>query len=106
MKKLLAVLFVIAAVLSACQNEQFEQKPEWLSVKVNELIPDKDLCQLSTVTVYKFEGEYYYNIRGAFWSCAFCHLYDADGNIVEWDEETFNKFHEENKEIDEFPACE
>lgn len=105
MKKTIVALILSLLLFSACQKDQESARPDWLNAKVAELISD-DQCSISTVTVYEFEGQQYYNIYCGVWSCMFCELYDAEGNAVNWDPDAFQKFHETSKEIDELPACE
>ncbi|MDA3929020.1 MAG: hypothetical protein PF541_08670 [Prolixibacteraceae bacterium] len=99
------ILIGLFFILASCSDDDFAPKPNWLSDKVKEII-EEDMCNISTVTVYQFQDEYYYNIYCGVWSCLFCHLYDTDGNAVNWDSETFTLFHENSEEIEEFPACE
>ncbi|MBN2805305.1 MAG: hypothetical protein JXR22_01485 [Prolixibacteraceae bacterium] len=105
MKKIISAFILTMLFATSCQKDQETARPDWLNAKIDELISD-DQCSISTVTVYDFEGEEYYNIYCGVWSCMFCQLYDAEGKAVNWDSEAFQKFHETSKVIDEFPACE
>lgn len=104
MKNSIAVLFILAA-LAACQKEQLDSKPEWLAAKVDELIDDQ-FCDITTVTVYEYEGAYYYHIYCQVWSCLFCNVYDADGNQISFADEAYTNFMDEKEEVEEYPACE
>lgn len=106
MKKLIIPFVISIAFLAACQKEQIEQRPKWLSEKVDSVLFDKDLCNITTVTVFQFKGAYYYHIYCGVWSCMYCHIYDGEGNEISLNDETFANFMEENEKIDEFPACE
>lgn len=106
MKKIIPIVFSLLLIVSACSENDSDFRPEWLSDKISEILTEKDSCELTSITVYSFNEELFYNIYCGYWSCMFCHLYDADGNKVELGEEKFENFHKVSKVVDEFSACE
>lgn len=104
--KYLIVIGLIIFGCFACDNEEFDNKPSWMDEKVDAVLSEKDDCEITTVTVYQYNDELYYNIYCGYWSCMFCHLYNADGEKVDLSQEDFNDFNDLKEKLEEFPACE
>lgn len=106
MKTITFFLVFLLFIFFACKKDQSENRPDWLSDKVSEVISSEDICYITTVSVFEYNKNYYYNIYCGFWSCLYCHLYDANGNKPDWDDETHKLFIEKKVLIEEYPACE
>lgn len=107
MNRLLFIVLCGVLLFVACnKDEGVEAKiPVWLQEKVDEVISDNNMCGACNVSITEFEGEKYYNFYCDHWSCAYCHFYNQDGIIPDWNTEKWNKYFEEKKEISVISAC-
>ena len=101
-------VFLFLVVLS-CHKEKdpnnAENSPVWLQQKITELIPEQNLCEITTVTTIEYNGKKYYHIYCAIWSCMYCQLFDEQGNRPAWDANGWNDFFAKKKDIQTVPAC-
>lgn len=92
---------------NSCKKEEFsDQIPEWLQQKIPELIPDQKLCEITDITIYRFEGKTYYNVYCMIWSCMYCQFFDENGNRPQWNQKEWENFHSGSKEVKKVKACE
>ena len=110
MKRLILFAGILVLLsLSACKKDKEatvnDQFPEWLQLKIDELIPDQNLCKITTITTIEFNGKKYYHIYCGIWSCMYCQLFDENGNRPVWEENVWNDFFANQKVIKEIPAC-
>ena len=66
--------------------------PEWLKTKINSLSTNRDYSG-TMVYRYEWEGDFVYHIMIPISSCAYCELYDQNGNKIQLAEnEEFSGF--------------
>jgi hypothetical protein len=102
----IAAVFLLTVL--SCHKEEItsrDQFPEWLNEKINELVPGHPLCEMTDISVIRYNGKTYYNIYCGIWSCMYCQLYDGKGNHPNWDDKTWNDFLKNQKVIEKVPAC-
>jgi hypothetical protein len=99
-----AVLLWIAL---SCGKEDtaFDQLPGWLQAKIPELVPDQKLCEITEVTIIRYNGEIYYHVYCGIWSCMYCQLFDEHGKRPTWDDNGWNGFFANQKVVKKVPAC-
>ena len=88
MKRFLLFIIILASlwIVPSCDNEETtnqDQFPEWLEKKIVELVPDQKYCEITDVTIIKYNGEMYYHVYCGFWSCVYCQLFDDQGNRLQ-----------------------
>ncbi len=107
MKNRILILLLLGLSIIACRKEDEPIVfPSQLQAEVDEMMSSSpNLCKISRVEVTEFEGKRYYNFYCDIWSCAYCHFYDQDGNIPDWDADQWNQYFAEKKEIAITPAC-
>jgi hypothetical protein len=100
--------FLLGISISCNKNEASDQDqfPEWLRLKIANVIPDQNLCEMTDVTIYKYKGDTYYNIYCMIWSCMFCQFFDEEGNRPDWDQKTWNDFSANQRVVKKVKACE
>jgi hypothetical protein len=110
MKRLLLFISIIFAlcIVFSCDKEEIttpDQFPEWLQNKMTELFPDQRFCEITDVTIIRYNGKTYYHIYCGIWSCMYCQFFDEHGNRPTWDEKVWNDFGAHQKVIKKIPAC-
>lgn len=78
---LFSIFFLL--LISACNKDEpnaRDQFPELLQAKITELVPDQNLCEITTVTIIEYNGKNYYHIYCGIWSCMYCQLFDEKRN--------------------------
>lgn len=110
MKRVLIFLCIISLLCTglSCGKKEVtgdDPLPEWIPMKVSELITDQNLCQITDITVISYNGKTYYHIYCGIWSCMYCHLFDEEGNRPAWEQNEWNDFFARKKEIRKVPAC-
>lgn len=104
----IACLFLLFGALSCKDNEEItpsDQYPEWLQLKITELISNGNDCEITDLTIYEFKGKKYYHIYNGLWSCGYCELYDESGNHLSGTQEERDDFYANKKELKKVPAC-
>jgi hypothetical protein len=109
MKRFLHFICIIIPlwIVLSCDKEETaqDQFPEWLQLKISELVPDQKLCKITDVTIINYNEEKYYHIYCGIWSCMYCQLFDEHGKRPTWDEKVWNDFFANQKVIKKVPAC-
>ena len=106
MKRLLFICLIIGFSVTACKKEEEPIVfPNWLQTQIDEVTSNENMCDICRVTISEFEGKLYYNFYCDLWSCAYCHFYDEDGNVPDWDVDQWNQYFAQKKEIRTVPAC-
>ena len=108
MKRLLyfICIFIPLWLVISCEKEETspDQFPGWLKEKITELVGDK-LCEITDVTIIRYNGEKYYHIYCGIWSCMYCQVFDEHGKRPDWDEKGWNEFMAHQEVIRKVPAC-
>ncbi len=109
--KRIILLFCLSMLLlgSACKKDEPEASgefPQWLKTKIEELIPDQKMCEITEVTIIEYNGKKYYHVYCGIWSCMYCQFFDEQGNRPDWNADQWNDFEANKKEIKILPACE
>lgn len=102
------LLIVFLLGLDSCKKEEDsspDQFPEWLQAKITELTSEFDLCEITDVTIIEYNEKTYYHIYCGLWSCMYCQFYDEQGNRPNWENNQWNDFFANKKEIITVPAC-
>ena len=105
---LLTCIIVLTGIFACNKKDEIpdnKQFPEWLQLKIDELIPDQDLCTITTVSILEYKGKKYYHVYCGLWSCMYCQLFDEKGNRPNWETDEWNDFFTNEKEIKTLPAC-
>lgn len=90
-------LFLISTFLLlfiSCKKEesQVAEVPEWFLPQIAEL-ENSNQCFGCTITMITYNSATYYDLYCSYWSSLYQHLYDSEGNQIEWDNiEDFNDF--------------
>jgi hypothetical protein len=97
----------ILCVFLSCDKEETtpDQLPGWLQLKITELVGNQKLCEMTDVTVIRYNGEIYYHVYCMIWSCMYCQFFDEHGNRPEWDTKKWNDFSANQKVIKKVRAC-
>ena len=102
------ILIAFLIGLDSCKKEETptpEQFPEWLQAKIAEITSQQNICSITDVTIFEYNGKRYYNSYCGLWSCVYCQFFDEKGNRPTWDSNEWNKFHDNQKVIKTVPAC-
>jgi hypothetical protein len=105
---LIAGIFILFSVLSCDKNVEItgpDKFPEWLKLKIAELIQDQHLCEITDVTIIEYNGKRYYHIYAGLWSCVYCQLFDEQGNRPVWEGKDWDDFFIRKKDIQKVQAC-
>jgi len=110
MKRLILFIgFILSLSILSCDKKDLvtgsEEFPEWLQLKITELIPDQRMCEITDVTIIEYNGKKYYHIYAGLWSCRYCQLFDEQGNRPDWDNKGWEDFFAKKKDIQTIPAC-
>ena len=91
--KRLIFLFLICILFVSCQKEETPKPdvPDWFIPQIEELESSGE-CYSCTITQITFNNKLYYELYCGYWSCMYCHLYDGEGELVDWEIEEFNNF--------------
>ena len=106
---LLYTFIILLSVFSCHKKEETiisKELPVWLKLKITELIPDQQMCEITDVTFIEYNGKRYYHVYCAIWSCMYCQLFDEQGNRPNWNSDGWNDFITNEKNIQTVPACE
>lgn len=101
-------LVLLLVFLSCHKNEETNfptEFPGWLKSKITEVTTDTRLCEITTVTFIEYNGKKYYHLYCMIWSCAYCQLFDEEGNRPDWDNKGWDDFFAKKKDIQTVPAC-
>ncbi len=104
----LTCIIILIGILSCNKKEKIadpEEFPVWLQQKIIELVPEKNLCQITNVTIIEYNGKKYYHIYCGIWSCMYCQLFDEQGNRPDWTTSEWNDFFAKKKDVQTVPAC-
>lgn len=102
------IIFTFLAIFSCHKKEETlvsTEFPEWLQLKIAELVPDQKLCEITDVTFIEYKGKIYYHVYCGIWSCMYCQLFDEQGNRPDWSSEVWQDFLVKKKDIQTVPAC-
>jgi hypothetical protein len=105
---LLIGIFLLLSFLSCDKKDTItdpEDFPIWLQAKITELVTPSNLCNITDVTIIEYNGKKYYHIYAGLWSCAYCQLFDEQGNRPDWDSNGWKDFLANKKDIQTVPAC-
>lgn len=105
---LLAGIFILLGVFSCDKKEEItgpDDFPVWLQLKIAELVPEQNLCEITSVTIFEYNGKKYYHVYCGIWSCRYCQLFDEQGNRPDWESNVWNDFFARKKDIQTVPAC-
>ena len=110
MKRLLFLTCIIILIgIQACNKKEVSpgtlEFPGWLQLKIAELVPEKNMCQITNVTLIEYNGKKYYHIYCGIWSCMYCQLFDEQGIRPAWDSSVWDDFMTNKKELWTVPAC-
>ncbi len=106
MNRLILNSILISLLLFGCKNTVGpfscdSDAPDWLITKLESETQSYDYFG-TKVYRYEWKGESVYHIEVSISSCAFCELYDENGDpMVFADEEEFHDFHEVTEDGDE-----
>ena len=94
----LFVLIFFLIVISSCKRDPStfyasEQIPEWLSQKITE-IENSNYYFGTVVYRHQWNLKFYYHIMIPVESCAFCKVYDVNGNKIVWSDQSFQDYFE------------
>ena len=101
-------IMLLIGLLSCNKKEETpvsKDFPEWLQLKITELVPEQNLCAITDVTIIEYNGKRYYHVYCGIWSCMYCQLFDEQGNRPVWDSTGWEDFFANKKEIQTVPAC-
>jgi len=65
-----------------------ETNPDWFLNLIEEVESDTLYYAGSIIYQYEYSDSYFFHLTIPLSSCAYCRLYNCDGNIVEWSSET------------------
>ncbi len=110
MKRLILLIAIILSVgILSCDKKDLingpDELPSWLKLKIAELVPEQNLCNITTVTIIEYNGKKYYYLYCMIWSCAWCHLFDEQGNRPAWTTCQWDDFFAGKKDVQTVPAC-
>jgi len=110
MRRLVFFITIILLIgILSCDKKDLitgpEEFPVWLQLKITELVPEQDLCEITSVTIIEYNGKKYYHLYCAIWSCVYCQLFDEQGNRPDWDSKGWEDFFAGEKEFVKVPAC-
>ncbi len=110
MGRLIKFIFIFAFLVAfSCHKKEetlvSKELPEWLQLKIAELVPDQKLCEITDVTFIEYKGQIYYHVYCGIWSCMYCQLFDQQGNRPNWDSDVWQDFLAKKREIQTVPAC-
>lgn len=92
----LSTFVIITLVCCSNSVEPFNYErdtPQWLKLKIDSLDVNPNYAG-TTVYRYNWHSNYVYHISIPISSCAFCLVYDQNGNKIEFTDETvINDFH-------------
>lgn len=101
MRNILFISFVLSLSLFlyyGCEEEQRNSEegyiicgvknPDWFMNLIEEIENDSLYYGGSVIYQHKYQNTYFFHLDIPVSSCAYCRLYDCDGNLVEWSSET------------------
>ncbi len=89
----LVLTLITLAVLFTCEDNQQNEdgynicgvtNPEWFMALIEEVESDSMLYFGSVIYRCTYSGDYYFYLDYPLSSCAYCRLYDCDGDLVVW----------------------
>jgi hypothetical protein len=107
MKKLtLYILFIL--LVCDCKKETTNDRPlKWLDEKIQKM--ENDIYYAgSTLYRYQWDEDFYYEITIPLSSCAYCDVYDENGDKVDWGNADLNDYLENRTDqllIWSYPLC-
>lgn len=95
--KILLLLVFALTIASSCEKEDVDiDGPKWLEQKIADLSSNKDHFG-STVYSHVWKGNVFYHIQIPISSCAYCEVYDKNGNKLDWAVYDFESYLAERK---------
>jgi hypothetical protein len=98
MKKSDLIFAFFLFLLSCIKDNDTPPNPGWLNDRISQLEGSAFHIGAS-VTLYKWNNEYYYHIINPISSCMFCDFYDYAGNKFEWTTELSGDFQKNAKMV-------
>ena len=93
MNKIVLISILLILFISCKKEETPETEiPEWFLPQIEEL-ENSNQCFGCTITRLSYNNSTYYDLYCSYWSTLYRHLYDSEGNHIEWDNiEDYNHF--------------
>jgi hypothetical protein len=97
MKKYLIISIIVTLSFLSCNKEEDEQiNPQWLKA-MTDTIRTKDYYWGSTIYRHDWKSKYYYHLMIPISSCAYCNVYDENGEKVNWSTENSQDYMQNRK---------
>ena len=99
MNKVYLITLLLFLFIS-CEKEEtpVAEVPEWFRPQIEEM-ENSNQCFGCTITKLTYKDSTYYDLYCSYWSTRYRHLYDSEGNHIEWDNiEDFNDFYANKKD--------
>jgi len=96
MKKLIPLL-LISVLFFSCEkfNTEFRQ-PVWVQ-KMTDTLETNDFYWGSKIYRHEWKSDYYYHLNIPVSSCAYCNIYNKNGESVDWQKEDMEDYLENRK---------
>jgi hypothetical protein len=93
-----ALVLILSIILFSCEkDEKLPPNPEWLNTMITQL--ESSPFPGYVIWGYKWNEEYYYVVYNLISSCLYCETYDYSGTRVTWNDDEFEDFLKNGKQI-------
>lgn len=89
--KNLILISILVLFMSSCNKENNPDNPQWLEELIIEIQNDEFYVG-SKIYRHQYENEFYYHLEIPLSSCAFCNLYEFNGDQVIWSHEELEDY--------------
>jgi len=93
--KFFVFLFCLIIISSCIRDNSIfnasDQNPEWLTQLISKIENDNYYFG-AVIYRHQWHSKFYYHLMVPLDSCIYCRVYDANGNIIEWSDESFQDY--------------
>ena len=93
-------IFCLITIFSCVRDHSIfnpsDQNPRWLTQLISE-IENNNYYHGAVIYRHQWHYKFYYHLMVPLDSCIYCRVYDANGNIIEWSEESFQDYIDSRK---------
>jgi thioredoxin-related protein len=97
MKKFVIIIGILIFSFLSCKKDNVEQiNPQWINTMVD-TIKTQDSYWGSIIYRHDWKSKYYYHLMIPLSSCAYCNVYDENGEKVNWSTENSQDYMQNRK---------